>query len=245
MTFFDMMEFAASIGLDAVDLTGYYFSKYPETPPNEELYQLKLKALELGLNISWTGVRNDFVNPDPESRKADREMIRQWLGTSSKLGAYLMRVFAGTSKHEGYSRDQVRDWLVEEYRTCARYAEEAGVLLALQNHHDFLDHSYEIIDILDRVDSEWFGLILDIGSLREGDAYEEIRKLAPYANYWFIKEYVYPNGEAEEVNMRKIAEILKSENYQGYISFENLSPQDPKGTVTRMVNSFRNEYEKL
>jgi hypothetical protein len=36
MTFFDMMEFAANIGLDAVDLTGYYFATYPEIPTNNE-----------------------------------------------------------------------------------------------------------------------------------------------------------------------------------------------------------------
>jgi len=59
MTFFDMMEFAATIGLNAVDLTGYYFSDYPNIPADKTLFQLKKKALQLGLNISWTGVRNN------------------------------------------------------------------------------------------------------------------------------------------------------------------------------------------
>ncbi|MGJ8744197.1 hypothetical protein [Polaribacter sp.] len=30
MNFYDMMEFAANLGLDAVDLTGYYNSTYPK-----------------------------------------------------------------------------------------------------------------------------------------------------------------------------------------------------------------------
>ena len=245
MTFYDMMEFAADIGLDAVDLTGYYFPSYPEPPTNDELFQIKRKALELGLNISWTGIRNDFVNPDAESRKADRDMIKQWLMVSSKLGASIMRIFAGTHGYDGYTKNEVKDWLVDEFRTCAGYAEETGVLIGFQHHNDFLFQSDEIIDILNRVDSEWFGLILDIGSLHANNPYLEIQKLAPFANYWFIKEYVHPNGIKTPVDMKKIASILKHEGYQGYISFESLSDGDPKQIISSMFDSFRNEFEKL
>lgn len=245
MTFIDMMEFAAEIGSDAVDLTGYYFSSYPNVPTNLELFELKRKALNLGLNISWTGIRNDFINPDIESRKADRAMIESWLMASSKLGASIMRIFAGTHKHEGHTRREVKDWLVEEFKICAKYAEESGVLIGLQHHNNFLFSSDEIIDILKRVNSEWFGLILDIGSLHAQNPYHEIKKLAPFANYWFIKEHVFPSGKNVSVDMKKIASILKDENYQGYISFESLSDGDPKQIVSNMFDSFRAEYEKL
>jgi len=86
--------------------------------------------------------------------------------------------------------------------------------------------------------------VCNIGSLRRGDPYKEIQKLAPYANYWFIKELVYVDGIAEPVNMKKIATILKEVNYTGYISFESLTDGDPKQIVTSMVNDFKTEYEK-
>lgn len=245
MTFFDMMEFAADIGMDAVDLTGYYFPSYPETPINSELFSLKRRALELGLNIPWTGIRNDFVNPDADSRKADRDMIRKWLAVSSNLGASIMRVFTGSHDYAGYTKNEVKNWLVDEYKSCAVYGEEKGVIVGLQNHNEFLFHSDEVIDILKRVDSEWFGLILDIGSLHAVNPYDEIEKLAPYANYWFIKEYVNPNGIKTPVDMKKIATIIRNQGYQGYISFESLAKGDPKQIITSMFNSFRSEYEKL
>ena len=156
-----------------------------------------------------------------------------------------MRIFAGNGKHEGYSRDEVKKWMVSDFQECAKYAEETGVIVAMQHHNDFLYEADEVIDILKRVDSEWFGLILDIGSLRIGDPYKEIQKLAPYANYWFIKELVYVKGIAEPVNMKKIARILKDANYTDYISFESLTDGDPKQIVTSMFNDFRTEYEKL
>lgn len=244
MTFFDMMDFAAEIGLNAVDLTGYYFPSYPEVPENNELFQLKRKALELGLNISWTGVRNNFVNPDANARKADRELINKWLSVSSSLGASIMRVFTGNQSYEGYAKEEVKNWLVEEFKTCARYGEEKGVIVGLQNHNEFLFESDEVIDMLKRVDSEWFGLILDIGSLHAEDPYAEIEKLAPYANYWFIKEHVFPNGNRTPVDMKKIANIIKNQGYQGYVSFESLSEGDPKEIVSSLFQSFKKAYDK-
>ena len=244
MTFFDMMEFAVEIGLNAVDLTGYYFPSYPEVPENNELFQLKRKALELGLNISWTGVRNNFVNPDSEERKTDRELINKWLSVSSSLGASIMRVFTGNQSYEGYTKDQVKEWLVEEFKTCASYGEEKGVIVGLQNHNEFLFESDEVIDMLKRVDSEWFGLILDIGSLHAEDPYAEIEKLAPYANYWFIKEHVFPNGNRTPVDMKKIAKTIKDQGYQGYVSFESLSDGDPKEIVSSLFQSFKKAYDK-
>lgn len=245
MTFIDMMEFAADIGLDAVDLTAYYFPSYPEIPKDSELFRLKRKALELGLNISWTGIRNDFVNPDVDSRKTHSEMIRKWLTVSSSLGASIMRVFTGNHTYNGFTKNEVKEWLVDEYKTCASFGEEKGVIVALQNHNEFLFGSSEIIDILKRVDSVWFGLILDIGSLHAENPYDEIEKLAPYANYWFIKEYVYPNGNKTPVDMKKITTIIRNQGYRGYISFESLSDGDPKQITASMFNSFRTEYEKL
>ena len=243
MTFIDMMEYAAGIGLDAVDLTGYYFSTYPEIPSDQELFQMKRTALRLGLDISWTGIRNDFVNPDAEVRTADKLLIKNWLGASAKLGSPIMRIFAGRVPYEGYTKDEVKEWLVEDLKTCAAYGEKTGVLPALQHHNDFLYTSEEVIDILEKVDSDWLGLILDVGSLRQGDPYEEIAKLAPYADYWFIKEFVYRNDQREPVNMDKLSKILIQNSYTGYVSFESLSDNDPKEVVAQMLSSFRKAYD--
>ncbi|RCS26779.1 sugar phosphate isomerase/epimerase [Polaribacter sp. WD7] len=246
MDFFDMMDFASDIGLDAVDLTCYYFEGYPKaTIDSKMLFKLKKKALALGLDITWTGVRNNFVKPDETSRANDMQMIKDWLKVSSKLGAAVMRVFAGKGRYTGYSKDQVKEWMVAHFKECAKYAEETGVITALQHHNDFLYDADEVIDILKRVNSEWFGLILDIGSLRRGNPYEEIEKLAPFANYWFVKELVYVKGVSEPVNMKKIANILIKNNYKGYISFESLTEGDPKEIVTTMFNDFKTNYSQL
>ncbi|MGB5419385.1 sugar phosphate isomerase/epimerase family protein [Algibacter sp.] len=246
MDLFDMMEFASDIGLNAVDLTAYYFSSYPSLPKKPEIFALKKKALELGLNISWTGVRNNFVTANVESRKADREMIKDWLAISSTIGSSILRVFTGRNLPDGYTKEQVKAWLVEEYKICANYGAQTGVIVALQNHNEFLFTADEVIDILERVDSEWFGLILDISGLRTtNDPYAEAEKLAPFANYWFIKEHVYHNQEKKRTDMSKMAAIIKRHGFRGYVSFESLSDGDPKEIIKKMVYDFKRELNRV
>jgi sugar phosphate isomerase/epimerase len=245
MNLFDMMEFASDIGLNAVDLTAYYFSSYPELPKKPEIFALKKQALELGLNISWTGVRNNFVTADEEARKADREMIKEWMGISSTIGSSILRIFTGRDLPDGYSKEQVKTWLVEEYKLCAQYGSQNGVIAALQNHNEFLFTADEIIDILERVGSEWFGLILDISGLRTtSDPYAEAEKLAPYAKYWFIKEHVYHGQEKKRTDMAKMAAMIKRHHFRGYVSFESLSDGDPKAIIKEMLAEFKREFNE-
>jgi sugar phosphate isomerase/epimerase len=240
MTFFDMMEFAADIGLDAVDLTGYYFASYPQKPDNKALFALKRKALELGLDIAWTGVRNNFVTQNVAQRNTDKALIKDWLEVSSKLGAPIMRVFTGKYKNKNISKDTVKEWLVNEYKTCAQYGAENGVIVGLQNHDEFLFTSNEVIDILKRVNSDWFGLILDCGSLPSDNPYAEIEQLAPYANYYFVKEHVKTKDSTKvPADITRIATIIKNQNYRGYVSFESLAEGDTKAILKDMLHTFQ------
>ncbi|MDC1364818.1 sugar phosphate isomerase/epimerase [Algibacter sp.] len=245
MDLFDMMEFASDIGLNAVDLTAYYFSSYPKLPKRPEIFALKKRALELGLNISWTGVRNNFVTADSEAKAKDLKMIKDWLNISSEIGSSILRIFTGRKQPEGYTKGQVKTWLVEAFKECAQYGEKVGVIAALQNHNEFLFTADDVIDIIKRVDSEWFGLILDISGLRTtSDPYAEAEKLAPYANYWFIKEHIYHNQEKKTTDMAKMAEMIKRHNYRGYVSFESLSDGNPKEIIKDMLTDFKREYNK-
>ncbi|MGJ8744198.1 hypothetical protein [Polaribacter sp.] len=46
-------------------------------------------------------------------------MIKKWLDVSSKLGASIMRVFPGYKKHKGFTRDEVKNWMVEDFvKSC-------------------------------------------------------------------------------------------------------------------------------
>lgn len=242
MTLADAVHFCAQQGVDALDTTGYYFPGYPKVPTDEYIYNLKRTAFVNGVAISGTGVRNNFAVADAAARKADIQMVKDWIVVASKLGAPVIRVFSGPQRPEGHSFDAVMEWMVADFRECAAFGKQHGVVVGLQQHNDCLKTADETIRVINAVDSEWFGSILDVGSLRQGDPYAEIEKVVPYAVSWQIKEQVGRNGQEEPTDLRKIKAIIDRSGYRGYVPFEALGAGDPKPKIISFLEKIRKDF---
>jgi sugar phosphate isomerase/epimerase len=181
-----VIDYCAEQNIDGTDLTGYYFPGYPDVPSDEFLYALKRKAFMNGVTISGTGVRNDFALTDASSRRGHIQLVKDWIDVCAKLGADVVRVFSGRELPKGHTFDQVLEWMIPAFQGCAKYGQERGVIVGLQHHDDFLKTADETIRVVRAVNSDWFSVILDVGSLRQGDPYAEIEKLIPYACTWQI-----------------------------------------------------------
>jgi sugar phosphate isomerase/epimerase len=234
----DLLEFCDENQFDAVDLTGYYFPGYPEVPSDEYLYHIKQKAFLLGLEISGTGVRNDFTDPDPVKRKASVELVKKWIVAAEKLGAPVIRVFSGTADTKGLPRAEVVDYLVKDLAECAEFGKAHGVVVAIQNHNDFIKTADQAIEIIKKVNSDWFGLILDIGSFRT-DPYNEIAQTIPYAVNWQLKETVFVNGIEQKTDLNRLIKIISESGYRGYLPIETLGEGDPKVKVPGFLQEVR------
>jgi sugar phosphate isomerase/epimerase len=242
MTLADVVNYCAQYGIDGLDATGYYFPGYPKTPPDEYIYNLKKIAFLNGVTISGTGVRNDFSVPDAASRKNDVQMVKNWIEVASKLGAPLIRVFSGRSLPPGHTSEHVLQWMIPDFKECAAYGAQHGVILGLQQHNDFLKTAGETIRVVDAVNSEWFGVILDVGSLRQADPYREIEKLVPYAVSWQIKEEVWYDTKATPIDLRRVKAIIDKTGYRGFVPFEALGGGDPRVKVAQFLEKVRKEF---
>jgi sugar phosphate isomerase/epimerase len=239
MTLEQAIDFCAELGFDAVDPTGYYFPRHPEPPVDAYLHAIKLRAFRNGLDVSGTGVRNDFTVPDAAKREADVAHVKRWLEVAAKLGAPVLRVFDGRGEAKGVTREQMTAWVVDAFRACAAHGERHGVVVAYQNHDELLKTADEVLALRERVASEWFGLNVDVGSLRTADPYEEIARLAPFACTWQIKERLYRKGREETTDLRRVFAILRSAGYRGYAPLETLGPGDPREKVRRFLDEAR------
>jgi sugar phosphate isomerase/epimerase len=242
MTLADAVHYCAQHGVDALDATGYYFPGYPDVPPDEYIYNLKLTAFVNGVAISGTGVRNDFAVADAAARRKDVQMVKDWIVVAAKLGAPVIRVFSGRVRPEGHTFDEALEWMVRDFKECAAFGKQHGVVVALQQHNDFLKTAAETIRAIDAVGSDWFGCILDIGSLRSGDPYEEIEKLVPYAVSWQIKENVGRGAQDEPTDLVKIKAIIDRSGYRGYVPFEALGGGDPRIKVAAFLEKIRKSF---
>lgn len=242
MSIYDVLAYCAKQRIDGVDLTGYYFKGYPNVPSDETIYATKRAAFLNGVTITGTGVRNDFALPDASSRRSHVQLVRDWIDVAAKLGSDMVRVFAGKEVPKGYTFDQVLEWMVPAFQECAEYGASRGVIVGLQHHDDFLKTAGETIRVVQAVKSDWFSVILDVGSLRQGDPYEEIEKLLPYASNWQIKEHVWYGTKQAEIDLPRLRGIIDKVGYRGFTPIEALGPGDPQQVVTAFLTKVRKAF---
>lgn len=234
MDVFNLMAYCAAIGFDAIDITAYYFDGYPSVPSDDYLYKVKQQAFLLGLDISGTGVRTNFTSSDVEIREKSIQLVKSWVDAAEKMGIPIIRIFAGEALPNGFTLEEVTNYMLDAIKECVAYGKQHGVIIGIQNHWDFIKTSDQVVDIIKRVDSEWFGLILDIGSFKSGNPYTHIEACIPYAVSWQIKETVFVDGIETKTDLNKLMSIIKLSGYKGYIPIETLGSGDPKIKVRKL-----------
>jgi sugar phosphate isomerase/epimerase len=129
--------------------------------------------------------------------------------------------------------------MVENIAECVEYGKQHGVIVAIQNHNDFIKTAADAARILRMVNSEWCGLIIDTGSFREKDPYAEIAAAALHAVNWQIKEHVYIDGAQVAVDLPRLVAIIRKSGYRGYLPIETLGPGEPREKVPRFLEELK------
>jgi sugar phosphate isomerase/epimerase len=239
-TLFNLLDWCATQNIEGLDPTAYFFPTYPEVPSDEYLKKFKDRAATLGIKITGTGIRNNFASPDPKVRQEGVELAKKWIVAAAKMGAPIVRVFAGEIP-KGYEDkwEEVAGWMIECFKECATYAEQYGVKIGIQNHGDMLQTAQQCLYVLKAVNSKWVGLIVDTGSFKTTDPYKDIATVVPYAINWQIKESPTGIGGQEPTDYRRLVQIIKAGGYKGYLPVETLfvrgRPYDPFALVPQML----------
>ena len=224
MTIFDLIDFCSANNIPALDLTGYFFVGYPEVPKDEYIYAIKKYAHLAGVDFSGTGVRNNFADPDPAARAKDVQHVKEWIDVASKLGAPVIRVFAGAIP-EGYENrwDEVAGWMIACLKECADYGAKRGVIVGVQNHGDMLKTADQTIKVVKAVNSPWFGVIVDTGYFITPDPYIDMEKVMPYAVNFQVKESAFGKESNVFIDLPRLMKIINRSGYKGYLPIETLS----------------------
>ena len=232
----EFIEFCATQQLDGTELTSYYF---PPQITDTYLNHLKQKAFLLGLDISGTAVRNNFCLPPGAARERELAHVKRWVDYAAKLGAPVIRIFSG-GVPRGHTLQEARDWCVETIEEACRYAGSKGVFLALENHGGISTTADDLLAIVRRVRSSWFGVNLDTGNFRSPDPYRDIERVAPYAINVQVKVEIQPVGSARQpADLGRIIGILKKAGYRGYVVLEYEAREDPLTAVPRYLDTLR------
>jgi sugar phosphate isomerase/epimerase len=253
---FGVCDFCAMHGCDGVDLTGYFFPGYPNAPDDDYLFKLKRHAFDCGLAITGTGVRNDFTAADKTLRAEGVQRIKTWIEVAAKLGAPVIRAFADSQPpyknwHEAAgnaNREIVESWMADALIECAEHGQKFGVIVAVQNHGDFINTGEQHLSLLKKVDHVWCAALVDTGKYLTDNPYADIELMAPYAVNWQIKETLGSRVDSPRTDMKRLVEIIRTSGYRGYLPIETLSMKrknyDPLVEVPKLIAELRDAIGK-
>jgi sugar phosphate isomerase/epimerase len=226
----DVIDIAGKLKLPAVELTAYYF---PKTTP-EYLREVKARCTRLGLAVSGTAVGNDFCVKDPKKLAAQIDMVKRWTEHTAALGGKTMRIFAGSVK-KGDTEAEARKRCVEAITRACDHAAQHKVYLALENHGGITGTAGQLLAIVGAVEHDWFGVNLDTGNFHTADPYADLAKAAPYAVTVQVKTEVYFGKKKQPADLKRVTDILRRANYQGYVALEYEAAEDPRTAVPKAI----------
>jgi len=228
------VDICADMGLDAVELTQYYFAE----TGSAYLNNLKRQLLRRGLALAGAAIGGSFAPASPEERAKHVEFTKEWLDISAALGAPCLRIFAGPAP-EGHTEQEAFGWVVAGIKECAAKAEQVGVMLGLENHGGLTGTADGLVRILKAVGSDWVGALLDFGNYSK-DPYAEFEQTAPHTIMTHAKPTSAFGEKHDWVDYRRVAAIMEKAGYRGFLSIEYEEPgKDAMVEVPRFADYLR------
>lgn len=240
MDLLGFIDWSATLGVDAVELTSYFF---PPTFDRAYLNEVKRRCHINGLDISGGAIRNNFTLPDedPELQKWLTH-TDTWLGHYAVLGAPVVRVFSGVPP-KGMSEEQGIANGIKNLKKALVFAEKHGVILGLENH-DYLMKIDRMLPALQQIDSPWFGVNLDSGNVDDTDVYAQLQKIVPYAVNVQLKVDTGPVKQKVPTDVPRFVKMLRDANYRGYVVLEYESTPDPYDAIPKHLATLREAIAK-
>ena len=238
LSMFDFLDYCARLGLDAAEITAYFFEQ--PLPPTR-MAQLRRHAHLLGLDISGGAIGNNFsFASDSEQFRYQVKTATDWIQRFSELGAPVMRVFAGRPKDSSQTPEATIANVVATLETLLPIAERNGIMLGVENH-DFANNIDYLLAILQAIDSDWLGVIWDSANLiPTPDPYTELARIAPYAITAQIKVMTKLNGKDTPADYARLLQILRDAHYRGYIVFEYEEHEPADSAIPPHIARLRN-----
>ena len=248
----DCIDHAARMGFDGVEL----LHQLMRSEDNAYLQELKRRAFTQGLDLMGFSTHQGFVSPDKTIRQKNIDHTLRCIDLAFRLGIPTLRVNTGRwgtiqnfddlmaakgiePRLEGFDDDIGFKWVIDSLQQCLPQAEQAGVVMGLENHWGLGRSAAGVLRIVEAINSPWLKVTLDTGNFLE-DMYDQMRTLAPHAVLIQAKTY-FGGGEwySLDIDYAQVNQILNHARYQGYVSLEFEGKEDPATAVPKSLELLR------
>jgi sugar phosphate isomerase/epimerase len=220
MTYEEFVLKAVELGLDAVDMTVYYLKS---TDPGY-LESLRHLAYKNAVAFSGAACNATMVKTDAAARADVLVQIKKWVDVTDRLGASHLRIFAGDLP-AGVTLQQATDWTVETMKAGCDYSAKKGIMLGIEDHGNVTSSADVCLEIMQRVNSPYAGINLDITHFiptQAQDAYAQIAACIPYATVSHIRDHW---DDGKPLDMDRVWKLYADAGHKGYMAVE-YSPEE-------------------
>jgi sugar phosphate isomerase/epimerase len=216
---------------------GRTLSSFDPTSASARKWLEKMRAKQEEIGVHCHHISNDAVpnlsDPDPEKRRANVAIGKQWIDAANVLGAKSMRLNTGgpsiaPAPVKGAKSPSSNDALVTQLKDCiasfkelADYAQQKdGVKVTIENHWGIAANPINIRIIMDAVNSPFCEASPDMGNWEhELLIHNALADLAPYAHTTVHAKY-WDRWTPEQQDVQKDVRILIDRGYEGVFALE-------------------------
>jgi len=243
----DVIQLVKNIGFEVIEFSAL------SLPEGETTLSFAPKIREAcdeaGLPIVNYTVGADFINGSNEDWKAEVERVKDEVRVAQILGAPGMRHDATRGFPREFkgkkSFDDALPMLIPAIREVTDFAADLGVRTMVENHGFFCQDSDRVEKLVNGVDHENFGILIDMGNFLcvDEDPATAIGRLIPYAFHVHAKDFHVKTGTSPdpgkgwfnsragnylsgaiighgEVPLLSCLSIMKKHEYDGVLSIE-------------------------
>lgn len=183
-------------GVDSIEVHSPHFTSQSA----EYLNELRRRIADAGLRVRNVAVDTGVVyDPDPDTRRTNREALKQWLHVGRAIGSQAARVHSGEVAMGDAAGLAA---LTEGYRELLAEAAGCGVKLVLENHSGLSHHPAGLRYILGVLDAPHLATCPDTGNSEADDWEEVLDLLAPKAHSVHVKILSYDPSGVQPVKRR-------------------------------------------
>lgn len=246
----EMIKKAKDYGYTGIEIDGKRPHGNPLDWPTQKCKELRKLADGNGIDIYGVAGNNDLSSPIVEHRECQIVYIKNLIRMTSDLGAKTLRLFMGwpgvtlhpqlanydiakdiwNYTHAKFSEEDTWSWVRAGLTECAKYAADAGVILALQNHKPVVKDYPDVLRMVKEVNSPNLKVSLDV-PIMDDKSPENIQKAAQAVGKLQVLSHFggeYEKGTDGKVigpdYYRPFVKAMKEIGYSGYMSYELCHP---------------------
>jgi sugar phosphate isomerase/epimerase len=254
----EMIKRARNYGYEGIEIDGKRPHGNPLDWPTKRCKELRSVSEGEGIEIHGVAANNDFSSPIPEYRECQIAYVKELIRMTSDLGARTLRMFLawpGVTKHpqlakytiardiwkythEKFTAEEIWTWCREGMAECARYAEDTGVVLALQNHAPVIRDYRDVLRMVKEVNSPSLKVSLDAPIMADKSP-ENIQRAAKAVGDLQVLSHFGGEYDRDKKGKIKGASFYKpfiramhEIGYFGYLSYELCHPLPKVGGRT-------------